>query len=196
MLEWAAISFSRGSSRLRDWTHVSCIGSCRFFITESHRGSPCSSFNRVKIISSTNKIYQKEKAVRSSCIPCTWRARMNDWLPHPLPCCGTSPTDPGFSPWRLCHLIWGKGTLLMRLLCSIQEALTVITSVTTEVEVMGPPRQRPEWSLWQTGEGATSQGKWQLPEARMTRERLSPHSPRKTQTPQPQPAETDLRHIF
>ena len=25
-LEWVAISFSRGSSRLRDWTHVSCIG--------------------------------------------------------------------------------------------------------------------------------------------------------------------------
>ena len=25
-LEWVAISFSRGSSTLRDWTHVSCIG--------------------------------------------------------------------------------------------------------------------------------------------------------------------------
>ena len=29
VLEWVAISFSRGSSRLRDWTHVSCIaGGC------------------------------------------------------------------------------------------------------------------------------------------------------------------------
>ena len=26
ILEWVAIIFSRGSSRLRDWTHVSCIG--------------------------------------------------------------------------------------------------------------------------------------------------------------------------
>ena len=26
MLEWVAISFSRGSSWLRNWTHVSCIG--------------------------------------------------------------------------------------------------------------------------------------------------------------------------
>ena len=27
ILEWVAISFSRGSSRYRDWTHVSCIAS-------------------------------------------------------------------------------------------------------------------------------------------------------------------------
>ena len=26
VLEWVAISFSRGSSRPRDWTHISCIG--------------------------------------------------------------------------------------------------------------------------------------------------------------------------
>ena len=26
ILEWVAVSFSRGSSRPRDWTHVSCIG--------------------------------------------------------------------------------------------------------------------------------------------------------------------------
>ena len=26
MLGWVAISFSRGSFRLRDWTHISCIG--------------------------------------------------------------------------------------------------------------------------------------------------------------------------
>ena len=29
-LEWAAISFSRGSSRPRDWTQVSCIAGRRF----------------------------------------------------------------------------------------------------------------------------------------------------------------------
>ena len=39
ILEWVAISFSRGSSRPRDWTHVSCI-SCiagRFFASEATR---------------------------------------------------------------------------------------------------------------------------------------------------------------
>ena len=30
ILEWIAISFSRGSSRPRDWTRVSCIGGRRF----------------------------------------------------------------------------------------------------------------------------------------------------------------------
>ena len=36
ILEWAAISLSRGSSQVRDWTWVSCIAG-RFF---SHQGSP------------------------------------------------------------------------------------------------------------------------------------------------------------
>ena len=39
ILEWVAISFSRGSSQLRDQTHVSCIAG-RFFIVMSHQGSP------------------------------------------------------------------------------------------------------------------------------------------------------------
>ena len=33
ILEWVAISFSRGSSRTRNWTQVSCI-TCGFFTTE------------------------------------------------------------------------------------------------------------------------------------------------------------------
>ena len=36
ILEWVAISFSRGSSGLRGWTHVSCIAG-GFFTIESHR---------------------------------------------------------------------------------------------------------------------------------------------------------------
>ena len=32
VLEWVAISFSRGSSWLRDWTQVSCIGGRRFIV--------------------------------------------------------------------------------------------------------------------------------------------------------------------
>ena len=44
ILEWAASSFSRGSSRPRDRTCVSCIGRqifFFFFLPLSHLGSPC-----------------------------------------------------------------------------------------------------------------------------------------------------------
>ena len=39
ILEWVAISFSRGSSQLRDQTQVSCLAG-RFFNHLSHQGSP------------------------------------------------------------------------------------------------------------------------------------------------------------
>ena len=39
ILEWVAIPVSRGSSRLRYWTWVSCIAG-RFFHRLSHQGSP------------------------------------------------------------------------------------------------------------------------------------------------------------
>ena len=39
ILEWVAISFSRGSSRPRDQTRVSCIAG-RLFYPLSHQGSP------------------------------------------------------------------------------------------------------------------------------------------------------------
>ena len=38
VLEWVAISFSRGSSRLRDWTQVSWIAGRCFTLWASHRG--------------------------------------------------------------------------------------------------------------------------------------------------------------
>ena len=52
LLEWVAISFSRGSSRSRDQTCISCIGRWTFFffpLPLSHMGSPflsdtCSKF--------------------------------------------------------------------------------------------------------------------------------------------------------
>ena len=40
MLEWVAISFSRGSSRPRDWTWVSCTAG-RFFTIWATREAPC-----------------------------------------------------------------------------------------------------------------------------------------------------------
>ena len=39
ILEWVVISFSRASSRPRDWTWVSCIAG-RLFTILSHQGSP------------------------------------------------------------------------------------------------------------------------------------------------------------
>ena len=45
VLEWVAISFSRGSSRPRDWTQVSCIvGRC--FYPLSHQGSRAGIFTQ------------------------------------------------------------------------------------------------------------------------------------------------------
>ena len=38
ILEWVAISFSKGSSRPRDQTHVSCITKVLYYL--SHQGSP------------------------------------------------------------------------------------------------------------------------------------------------------------
>ena len=41
ILEWVSISFSRGSSRPRDWTRVSCTGRRVFcFLPLSHLGKP------------------------------------------------------------------------------------------------------------------------------------------------------------
>ena len=41
LLEWVAISYSSGSSQLRDWTHVSCLSSWQVYsLPLSHRGSP------------------------------------------------------------------------------------------------------------------------------------------------------------
>ena len=39
ILEWVAISFSRGSSQPRDWTQVSCVAG-RFFYRLGYKGSP------------------------------------------------------------------------------------------------------------------------------------------------------------
>ena len=36
VLEWVAISYSKGSSRLKDWTHVSCISSIGRWILYHH----------------------------------------------------------------------------------------------------------------------------------------------------------------
>ena len=40
ILEWVAISFSRGSSRPRDWTQVSCIGGRRFNLWATREACP------------------------------------------------------------------------------------------------------------------------------------------------------------
>ena len=45
VLEWGAISFSRGSSRPRDWTQVSCIVGRRFYPL-SHQGSRAGIFTQ------------------------------------------------------------------------------------------------------------------------------------------------------
>ena len=45
ILEWVAISFSRGSSWPRDWTHVSCLGSG--FFTSEPPGKPLNIYTHI-----------------------------------------------------------------------------------------------------------------------------------------------------
>jgi len=52
ILEWVTISFSRGSSRPRDWTHLSCTGRQVFFLffffkPLSHQGGPLHHLNPI-----------------------------------------------------------------------------------------------------------------------------------------------------
>ena len=48
ILEWIAISFSRGSSQSRDWTHISCMAD-RFFTTEPS-GKPTEYISEMELI--------------------------------------------------------------------------------------------------------------------------------------------------
>ena len=47
ILEWVAVSSSRGSSRPRDWTHISCIAGG--FFTAEPSGKECISHEHLKI---------------------------------------------------------------------------------------------------------------------------------------------------
>ena len=49
ILEWVTIPFSRGSSKPRDWTWVSCIAGT-FFTHLSHQGSPKSLWGVIKCV--------------------------------------------------------------------------------------------------------------------------------------------------
>ena len=121
---------------------------------------------------------------------------MIDPLPSPSPTAAHPQQIQALAPGASV-ISWWTGTLLMRLRAASRRpylSSQVCASereagadVTTEVEVMGPPRQRPERNPLQTGAVATSQGRRQMPEAGPTRERLSPHSPQKTQTCRPLP---------
>ena len=67
ILEWVAISFSRGSSRTRDQTQVSRIAG-RHFKTLSHQGSPanCHMTQQIPLLS----IHLKEtRTERDTCTP-------------------------------------------------------------------------------------------------------------------------------
>ena len=68
ILEWVAISFSKGSSQPRDWTWVSCIAG-RFFTAEPP-GKPLSSLRNV--ISRTSIVCIAEHEFAS----CFWRSRV------------------------------------------------------------------------------------------------------------------------
>ena len=67
ILEWVAISFSRGSSQPRDWTHISyisCIGR-HVPYHSSHLGSPINILPYVKYMASGNSLYSTEHSAHA-----------------------------------------------------------------------------------------------------------------------------------
>ena len=70
ILEWVAISFSRGSSQPRDWTHISCIGRWALLLL-CHQGSPpyVIHLHKISIV-----IYSLGFLLRTICCECiSWK---------------------------------------------------------------------------------------------------------------------------
>ena len=61
ILQWVALSYTRGSYQPRDWTDVSCITSRFFFLLLSHRGSP-RQINRIKFKACVSEVLGSQKS--------------------------------------------------------------------------------------------------------------------------------------
>ena len=70
--EWGTISFSRGSSWSRDWTHLSCLAGC---LPLSHQGSPLYPLSRQQ---------QKQKKLREVGNDKCWEDLWEHRNPHSL----------------------------------------------------------------------------------------------------------------
>ena len=77
VLEWVAISFSRGSSRPRDWTQVSCIVGRRFTIWATREVKTCITvqgtfgFYYLFILTTPHGMWDLSSQTRNwSCAPC------------------------------------------------------------------------------------------------------------------------------
>ena len=82
ILEWAAISSSRGSSQLRDWTHLSCIGR-QILLPLSHQGSPlvCHAAAAAKLLQSCPTLCDPiDRSPPGSPIPEILQARTLEWV--------------------------------------------------------------------------------------------------------------------
>ena len=69
ILEWVAISFSRGSSRLRDQTQVSCIAGRRFNLWATGEVLENHSVNKCDVCShnfDTHKLHEKQQRKKES----------------------------------------------------------------------------------------------------------------------------------
>ena len=124
MLEWIAISFSRGSSWLRDQTCISCIAG-EFFTTEPP-GKPTTVYLKLKIkvkvkllshvwlfVTPWTVAYQAPPSMRFSRQEC-WSG-----LPFPssgdLPDPGIEPRSPAFQADSLPTELWGKPVFLTKI---------------------------------------------------------------------------------
>ena len=96
ILEWIAISFSRGSSWPMDWTQVFCIAG-RFFTawailhTFNHQIPPVKLFSHVRLFATS-------WTVACQAPPSRGFSRQEYWSGLPFPFPGDLP-DPGIKPW-------------------------------------------------------------------------------------------------
>ena len=95
ILEWVAISSSRGSSQTRDQTHVSCIGRW-IFLPLSHLG--CLYYTCVCQLLSHAQLFAIPWPVSHQALLSIELSRQEYWSELLFPSPGDLP-DPGFEPW-------------------------------------------------------------------------------------------------
>ena len=112
VLEWLAISFSRGSSRPRDWTQISCIVGRRFPIWVTREVKTCITvqgtfvFYYLFILTTPHGMWDLSSQTRNwTCAPCIG-SRVLTIRPH-----GKYPPTPQKNVMKKFTLKWYKNDL-------------------------------------------------------------------------------------
>ena len=120
ILEWVAISFSRGSSPPRNWTLVSCIAG-RFFTHEATRDSPFNLITSLKALSSNIVIVLGTPTYEFGGIQLSLQQSP----------CLDNPSEgrllPSLRSHQICHFLW-EAFLIIWLLAELSSTLFIAFS--------------------------------------------------------------------